>query len=393
MNRVLEHEPSLLDVAQICATCDVDTVPLPSPDVLPPVPPLDPLSALVPPLVSPLVPVGAAAVETPIEGFTDAEELAVLLSIPASEAALPVPLALAPVPAPLLLAVALPSANAFVSAVRALVSTEPSESASMCALAEAEPLPTELAETSTLADDAAEAEPSLPVLAAEPEASAAADPPMTPPPEVETSMSASAAEAEDAEVSSAVVVVWPSAKAWPWASPSAAEEPVRVAEATVPSSVAEFAVAEPVAEAPAPDVTRSTPAVTSPSLLKVAAVSPSAVEASVAVSFPVALALVDTDESAVLPVVPSLWALALPPADADAPAPSADAAECESELAKPPPAVAWLSELALAEAALAVSDSSQPVSMFGAIGAADSMRAKALVESTRPSLKRRELCI
>ena len=108
---------------------------------------------------------------------------------------------------------------------------------------------------------------------------------------------------------------------------------------------------------------------------------------------PVALALVDTDASAVLPVEPSLWALAPPPADADAPAPLADALECESELAKPPPAVAWLSELALADAALAVIDFSQPVSMFGAIGAADSMRAKALVDSTRPSLKRRELCI
>jgi hypothetical protein len=340
MKRVLEHEPSLLDVAQICATCDVDIVPLPSPDALPPVPPPDPLSALVPPLAPPPASVDAAAgVETPTDGFTDADEFAVLASIPASEAAAPVPLALAPVPAPTLLASAEPSAKALDSAVRAVVSTDPSESASICALAEAEPSPTELAETSTLADDDAEAAPSVPVLAAEPDASAAADPPITPPPVVETSMSASAAEAEDAEVSSAVVVAWPSAKAWPWASPAPVEEPVRVAEATVPSSVAEFAVAEPDAEAPAPDVTRSTPAVTSPSLLKVAAVSPSAVDASVAVSLPVALAWVDTDESAVLPVAPSLWALALPPADADAPAPSADALECESELAKPPPAV------------------------------------------------------
>src|SRR5215470_14396928 len=153
--------------------------------------------SLVPPIglapAGAVVVFGAYGVETVIEGFTDAEELAVLASIPASEAALPVPLALAPVPAPSLLASAEPSANALVVAVRAVVSTEPSESASMCALAEAEPSPTELAETSTLADEDADAVPSAPVLAAEPLASAPADPAMTPPPNVETSMSASAA--------------------------------------------------------------------------------------------------------------------------------------------------------------------------------------------------------
>jgi hypothetical protein len=90
---------------------------------------------------------------------------------------------------------------------------------------------------------------------------------------------------------------------------------------------------------------------------------------------------------------PAAWAPALPLADAEAPAPSAVASECEDELAEPPPAVAWLSDVALADAALAVIDFSQPVSIFGAIGAADSISAKALVESARPSLKRRELCI
>jgi len=51
MNRVLEHEPSLPAVAQICATCELETVPLPSPELLPPEPSPpdpDPLSALVP---------------------------------------------------------------------------------------------------------------------------------------------------------------------------------------------------------------------------------------------------------------------------------------------------------------------------------------------------------
>lgn len=217
MKRVLEHEPSLPAVAQICATCDADTVPLPSPDVLPPLPvPPEPLSALVPPLaLPPPESVGAAAVETPIDVFTDADEFAVLASIPASEAALPVPVALAPVPAPSLLASAEPSAKALVSAVRALVSTEPSESASMCDVADAEPSPTELAETPTLADEDADAVPSSPVFVAEPDALAAALPLMIPPPRVETEISASAEDEDDAEVSSAVVVVSASADAAP----------------------------------------------------------------------------------------------------------------------------------------------------------------------------------
>jgi hypothetical protein len=219
-NRVLEQEPSPPDVAQISATCDVDTVPLPSPDVLPPLSePPEPLSALVPPaLVSPPEPspdVGAAAVETEIDGFTDADEFAVLLSMPASEAAAPVPLALAPVPAPSLLAAAEPLANALVAALRSVVSTEPSDDASICAVAEAEPSPTELAETSTLADEDAEAAPSVPVLAAEPAASADAAPLIVPPPRVETLIAASAEDDDDAEVASALVVVLASADAVP----------------------------------------------------------------------------------------------------------------------------------------------------------------------------------
>ena len=63
--------------------------------------------------------------ETVTAGFTLADELAVLASIPASEAPSPVPLALAEVPAPSLLAVAVPSENAFVEAVLPVVSTEP----------------------------------------------------------------------------------------------------------------------------------------------------------------------------------------------------------------------------------------------------------------------------
>jgi len=128
MKRVLEQEPSLPAVAQICATCDVDTVPLPSPDVLPPLPPPEPLSALV---ASPVVPLPAvvlvtAGVEEFTDTFTDADEFEVLAPIPASDAAVPVPVALAPVPAPLLLAVAVPLENASVLAVPAPVSTDPS---------------------------------------------------------------------------------------------------------------------------------------------------------------------------------------------------------------------------------------------------------------------------
>ena len=244
--------------------------------------------------------------ETTIEGFTDADELAVSASIPASEAALPVPLALAPVPAPALLASAEPSANALVSAVRAVVSTEPFESASMCEVAEAEPSPAELAETSTLADEDPVAVPSLPVLVSELVVSAEAEPLIEPPPRVETEMAASAKDADDAEVSAAVVVVPASAEAVPWASPSPAESPVRLAEAVEPSAVAEGALAEPEAVAPVPAVTRSTDAFTVPSLANEAPVVPSAVEESVVPSAPVAPAWVVVEESAALPAVPSL---------------------------------------------------------------------------------------
>ena len=68
-------------------------------------------------------------------------------------------------------------------------------------------------------------------------------------------------------MSSENVSVEPSGKAWPCASPSAVEEPLRPTAATVPSSVCEVALAEPDAEAPAPEVTMSTPAVTEPSAL------------------------------------------------------------------------------------------------------------------------------
>jgi hypothetical protein len=245
-------------------------------------------------------------VETVIEGLTDADELAVLASIPASEAALPVPLALAPVPDPELLASPEPSANALVVAVRAVVSTEPSESASMCDVADAEPSPTELAETSTLADEDAFAVPSVPVLVSELAVSAEAAPLIEPPPRVETEMVASAKDADDADVSSAVVDVPASAEAVPWASPSPAEAPVRLAEAVEPSSVAEVALAEPEAVAPVPAVTRSTEAFTVPSLANEAPVLPSAVDESVVSAAPVASAWVVEEESATLPAVPSL---------------------------------------------------------------------------------------
>src|SRR5215468_7519319 len=115
MNRVLEHEPSLPAVAQICATCELETVPLPSPELLPPEPSPpdpDPLSALVPlPPVSLVVEV-VSGVETFTDTFTPADELDVLAPTPASDAAAPVPVALAPVPAPVLLASASPSENA-----------------------------------------------------------------------------------------------------------------------------------------------------------------------------------------------------------------------------------------------------------------------------------------
>jgi hypothetical protein len=108
---------------------------------------------------------------------------------------------------------------------------------------------------------------------------------------------------------------------------------------------------------------------------------------------PVAPAWVVEEESAVLPSLPALWADALPSADAEAPAPVALASECDDELAAPPPAVAWLSDDALADAASAAVDVSHPLWLSGATGAAASMRAKALVESASPSLSRRGLFI
>ena len=271
-----------------------------------------------------------------------------LASIPASEAALPVPVELADAPSPLASAVPLPSANEFVEAVRSVTSVEPSVSASMCARADAEPSPEDAAETSTLAEELAEAEPSSPSdRVAEPEVSEDAVPLIEPPPVVETSILASAEDDADAAstsspsrsvVSPEKVVDWPSANAWPVAEPSPLDEPLRLTEDVVPSAVAALAEAEPEAVAPAPDVVRFTSATTPPSLPNEPAVLPSAVDESVAVSLPVAVAPVVVEESAVLPLASSLCAVALPPADADAPAPSAEASECDEVPAEPPPA-------------------------------------------------------
>jgi hypothetical protein len=275
--RVLEQEPSAPAVAQICAICDDETVPLPSPAELPPELPPEPLSALVaPPVPPPFVALVKAGVETFTDTFTDADEFDVLAPIPASEAAVPLPVALAPVPAPLLLAVAVPFENASVVAVPAPVSTEPSEPELTAALAEAEPSPTELADTPTLADEDAEALPS--VLVAVPVAFAAADPPMTPPPVVETLMSAVAEEDEAAELSPVVSVFEPSADALPLAVPSSVDVPFRLADSVDPSTVAELALAEPAAVAPTPAVARSTDAFTAP--FESTPVPPSAVAAT-----------------------------------------------------------------------------------------------------------------
>ena len=82
-----------------------------------------------------------------------------------------------------------------------------------------------------------------------------------------------------------------------------------------------------------------------------------------------------------MPLASSLWPLALPLTEAVAPAPSAVASECDEELEAPPPAVEWLSECPLAEAASAAVE-------FNVIGAAASNSAKALVETISPHLKR-----
>src|SRR5262249_14179443 len=149
-------------------------------------------------------------VETDTAGFTLADELAVLASTPASEAALPVPVELADVPEPSLLASPLPSANELESAAPVVASVDASELASICASADAAPSPTEVAPTSTLAEDDAEAVPSV----LEIEAAAVADPVplIEPPPVVESSISASAADDEVAELTSAEASEVPDAK-------------------------------------------------------------------------------------------------------------------------------------------------------------------------------------
>jgi len=389
MKRVLE-QPSLPDVAQISATCDGDTVPLPSPEALPlsPLESPDPVVPLVSPPVLALVVTGAAGVETFTDTFTPADEFDVLAPIPASEAAVPLPAALAPVPAPLLLAVAVPLENASVVAVPAPVSTDPSDPELTVALAEAEPAPVELADTPTLADEEAEALPS--VLVAVPVAFAPADPPMTPPPVVETLMSAVAEEDEAAEESPVVSVLEPSADALPLAVPSLVDVPLRLADSVEPSIVFELALAEPAAVAPVPAVVRSTDAFTAP--FEATPVPPSLEAVTSPEALPVAPALVEDEESEVLPAPSSPCAVAPPLADAEAPAPLALASECDDVDALPPPTLEWLSDEALAEAARAAVEVSQPCE-FGAIGAAVSNRAKALVESASPSLNRRGLFI
>jgi hypothetical protein len=390
MKRVLEHEPSAPAVAQISATCDAVTVPLPSPVVPPPLPPPDPVSALVapplPPTLAARVVLVRAGVETDTDGLAVAVELDVLASIPASAAAVPVPPAAAPVPAPLLLAEAVPLANASVAVLLAVVSTEPSDAASVCAIAEAEPSPTEFADTFAVADEDAEALPSVPVLVAVPWAAAAAVPPITPLPKVETLMAASAVEDECAETSSDETVLEPSADALPWASPSSVEVPAKSADSVEPSEVADFASAVPAAVAPTPAVTRSTEAFTAP--FAATPVAPLLFAVTSPDAPPIAPAFEVDDESEVLPAPSSLCAVALPPADAEAPAPLAVASECDDVVDPPAPELELLDEWASADAASAAVDFSQPVWLSGAIGAAASIKAKALVESTSPSLSR-----
>jgi hypothetical protein len=103
--------------------------------------------------------VDSQGVGTATAGLTDADEFAVLLSIPASDAASPVPLA-APDASPVLSAEANPSAKELAAAVLLVASVDPSESASICAVADTKPSPEEFADTSTVEDDDADAVPS-----------------------------------------------------------------------------------------------------------------------------------------------------------------------------------------------------------------------------------------
>jgi hypothetical protein len=73
-------------------------------------------------------------------------------------------------------------------------------------VAEAEPSPTEFADTSAVAEEDADTSPSEPVLAVEADVSAEALPSMVPPPEVERLMEERARENERAEVSSGNVL-------------------------------------------------------------------------------------------------------------------------------------------------------------------------------------------
>src|SRR5262249_21229721 len=132
-----------------------------------------------------------------------------LLAAVAGRSARPGRVARAAVPGPWLLAVASPSANELVAVLRSVVSTEPSEPASICAEADAEPSLAELADRSMWAADEAEAAPSVPVLLVEPEGSTETAPVIVPPPGVQPSVWPSAVDSAAAEVSSELVVVAP----------------------------------------------------------------------------------------------------------------------------------------------------------------------------------------
>jgi hypothetical protein len=110
-------------------------------------------------------------------------------------------------------AVALPLANAFVELVRSVVFTEPSELASICAEAEADPSKAEAAKRLMFASETAEKVPPPPMLTFEPVASTLAVPFITLSSPVATSTSPSAVDVADVELSVDGVEDAPSAKA------------------------------------------------------------------------------------------------------------------------------------------------------------------------------------
>jgi hypothetical protein len=188
--------------------------------------------------------------------LTDADELAVLLSIPASDAALPVPRALALDASPVVSAETNPSAKESAAAVLLVASVDPSEPASICAVADTRRSPEVFADTSTVEDDDADAVPSSLVVEALPVAVPEAL--IEPPPIIKTSASASPAEEASAELVSATASPVPAAKASPKVKPSPLNVPFTSTAEVEPSSVAALAVAEPDADAPVPLVLSST---------------------------------------------------------------------------------------------------------------------------------------